>query len=83
MAQAMNLEMIRKFQQNNINELANRSRSNRTCKRFTKAETAWLQSNSTKYTASEAGDHLGHKTNTIRSRARRLGLQLKSVKEQS
>jgi len=77
----MNLEMIRKFQQNNANELANRSHSNRTCKRFTKAETAWLQSNSTKFTATEAGDHLGHKTNTIRARARRLGIQLKSVKD--
>lgn len=79
----MNLEMIRQFQQNNANELANRSRSNRTCKRFTKAESAWLQSNSTKYTAAEAGLHLGHKTNTIRARARRLGIQLKSVKESS
>lgn len=77
----MNLEMIRQFQRNNANELANRSRSSRTCKRFTKAESAWLQSNSTKYTAAEAGLHLGHKTNTIRARARRLGIQLKSVKE--
>lgn len=83
MAWAMNLEMIRQFQKANALEssLIGTNHSSRTCKRFTKAETAWLQSNSTKYTANEAGLHLGHKTNTIRARARRLGIQLKSAKD--
>lgn len=77
----MNLEMLRQFQHNNADELAQRGHSNRTCRRFTKAETAWLKLNATRYTAVQAGEHLGHKTNTIRARAERLGVTLKAVKD--
>ncbi len=85
MESTLNLSMLRKMQAINAHEKAligtnNSSHSN---KRFTKAETAWLQANSTKYTAAEAGIHLDHKPNTVRAKARHLGVQLKSVKEVS
>lgn len=75
----MDLIALRRVQRAKIAERVSitRGSSHRTCHHFSKESVVWLTSHGSDYTASEAAEYLGHITDSVRTKARALGVTFK------
>lgn len=75
----MNLSALHRAQRSMTAERisAHKGSSHRACHRFSKESVAWLQSHANEFTAQEATEYLGHQLDSVRNKARSLGVTFK------